>query len=212
MFSVIFDMDGTLLDTQRVCITAWDFGGEKQGIKNLGADIPCVCGMNEAGWTGYLRKKYPTLNMEMFLKDVRQYIVDNGVVRYKAGAEELISFLKENGIKIGLASGSSIETINHHLNIVGATDVFDAIAASKDVKNGKPAPDVFLLAAERMGVKAEDCFVLEDSPNGIVAGHAAGMKCIGIPDIAEFSKETRSLMYAHLNTLDEAIEIFRSLL
>ncbi len=212
MFSVIFDMDGTLLDTQRIVIPAWDFCGKIQGFDCLGDDVSNVCGMNEVGWRGYLEKKYPSLNIEKFKRDVREYIVKNGTVTYKAGAEKLIAFLKENNIKLGLASGSSIESITHHLNAVGAVGVFDAIAGSKDVKNGKPAPDVFLLTAERMGVRPEDCFVFEDSQNGIRAGVAAGMKCIGVPDIIEFSDEVRALLYAHLTTLDEAIDIFKELL
>lgn len=209
MFSVIFDMDGTLLDTQRICVPAWEYAGKKQGILGMGNCIADVCGMNEIGSTAYLKQNFSELDIELFRKNVREYILENGKVIYKKGAEALISFLKENGIRLALASGSSHESINHHLNEVGATDVFDVIVGGKDVENGKPAPDIFLLAAQKLGTKPKDCFVLEDSENGIRAGHAAGMKCIGIPDVVPFSKEVRGLMTAHLSSLDEAIEIFK---
>ena len=67
MFSVIFDMDGTLLDTQKICIPAWDYAGELQGFKNLGKHIPEVCGMNQTGWTNFLKSRYKTLNIENFV-------------------------------------------------------------------------------------------------------------------------------------------------
>lgn len=212
MFSVIFDMDGTLLDTQSICVPAWEYAGRMQGIKGVGDAITAVCGMNEVGWTAYLEQHFEELNIDLFKKTMRDYIIENGKVTYKKGAEALISFLKENGIKLALASGSSHASIDHHLKEVGATDVFSVIVGGKDVENGKPAPDIFLLAAEKLGVDPKDCVVVEDSANGIRAGYKAGMKCIGIPDVAPFSEEVKAMMIAHLSSLDEAISIFKEML
>ena len=212
MFSVIFEMDGTLLDTQSICIPAWDYAGEMQGFCGVGSHIQYVCGMNEIGWTAYLEQNFGGMDIDLFKKTMRDYIIEKGKVTYKKGAEELISFLKEKGVKIALASGSSHNSINHHLKEVGATDVFSVIVGGKDVENGKPAPDIFLLAAEKLGVDTKDCFVLEDSGNGIRAGYAAGMKCIGIPDTVPFTEDVKELMVAHLSSLDEAIGIFEKLL
>ena len=212
MFSVIFDMDGTLLDTQSICVPAWEYAGRMQGILGVGDAITAVCGMNEVGWTAYLEQHFEELNIDLFKKTMRDYIIENGKVTYKKGAEALISFLKENGIKLALASGSSHASINHHLKEVGATDIFSVIVGGKDVENGKPAPDIFLLAAEKLGVNPKDCFVIEDSGNGIRAGYSAGMKCIGIPDVAPFSDEVKAMMVEHLSSLDEAIEVFKKLL
>ena len=209
---VIFDMDGTLLDTQSICVPAWEYAGRMQGVSGVGDHIQYVCGMNEVGWSAYLEQNFGQMDLELFKDTMRKYIIENGKVTYKKGAEELISFLKENGIKIALASGSSHKTIEHHLSEVGATDIFEAVVGGKDVENGKPAPDIFLLAAEKLGVKPAECFVIEDSENGIRAGYAAGMRCIGIPDVAPFSEEVKALMMAHLSTLDEAIGIFERML
>ena len=209
MFSVIFDMDGTLLDTQRICIPAWDYAGEKQGFKNMGQHIPYVCGMNKNGSLNYLKTNFPTLDTDAFAVTARQYILDNGKVEYKPGAEELLAFLKQNNIKIGLASGTSRISVEHHLNEVKAIDVFDAIIAGTEVQNGKPEPDVFLLCAEKMGVKPEDCFVFEDSENGIKAGVAAGMKTIGIPDVVNFSAATKQILFKELENLHQAIEVLK---
>ena len=209
MFSVIFDMDGTLLDTQQICIPAWEYAGKAQGISGVGEHLYNVCGMNEAGCTSYLEAHFPTLNITEFKRDVRSYIAENGVVRLKKGALELLDFLKSKNIKMAIASGSSTASITHHLNEVGVFDYFGAFAGSHDVVNGKPAPDVFLLAAERIGAEPEDCYIFEDSANGIIAGQSAGMKCIGVPDIRAFDDDIKELMFAELKSLDEAIELLK---
>ena len=212
MFSVIFDMDGTLLDTQKICIPAWDWAGERQGFKNVGECIHDVLGTNLVGWSNYLRKKYPTMDVDLFNAEFREYSTKNLQVRYQPGAEKLLNFLKQNGIKLALATGSSIETIERYLKTVGATNVFDVIVPGTAVTNGKPAPDIFLLAAQKLGVNPADCYVLEDSPYGIIAGYNAGMKCIGIPDVVHFNAETKALLTAEFSDLSEAIPFFESLL
>jgi len=131
------------------------------------------------------------------------------IVTFKKGAQELIGFLKQNNIKIGLASGTSRASVMHHLNEVDVTDSFDAIVCGTEVENGKPAPDVFLKTAELLGVEPGNCFVFEDSENGIRAGVAAGMKCIGIADLVPFSEDIKSLMFKELSNMTQAIEIFK---
>lgn len=211
MFSVIFDMDGTLLDSQRICIPAWDWAGELQGFKNVGQHIPAVCGTNEAGWSRHLRNHYPTMDIDKFNADARQYVVDNIVVKYMPGAEDLVKFLKSKGIKVAIASGSSRETINRYLNELGGPDYFDVIVGGPDVDNCKPAPDIFLLAAKKLDTKPEDCYVLEDSENGIRAGHAAGMKTLGVPDIVQFRGEVKALETKEFGSMFEALEYFKTL-
>lgn len=211
MFSVIFDMDGTLFDTQRICIPAWDFAGEKQGIKNVGAHIPAVCGMSDAGWKQYLKDNFPTLDVSQFGVDARNYIVENLVVRYMPGAQELVKFLYEKGIKLAIASGSSPNSIKHHLGEVDGEVYFDVIVGGSEVAKSKPAPDIFLFAAQKLGVAPGDCYVLEDSENGIRAAHAAGMKAIGVPDVAQFCDEVKALETAEFPSMFEALEYFKTL-
>lgn len=208
MFSVIFDMDGTLLDTQRIGIPAWDYAGEKQGYKNMGACVPDVCGCNVNGGRAYLHSKFPDIDFERFMADSREYIAKNLVVRFKPGAKELLDYLKQRGIKIALASGTSRPSVEHHLKEVGVLDVFDATVCGTEVENGKPAPDIFLETARQLGVNPKDCFVFEDSENGVRAAAAAGMKCIGIADIKPFCDEVKEVMYRELQSMHEAIEVF----
>lgn len=211
MFSVIFDMDGTLLDTQRICIPAWDYAGEKQGYSNMGEHIPNVCGTNANGSSLYIKQHFPQIDIERFKTDAREYIIKNLVVRFKPGAKELLDYLKHRGVKIALASGTSRPSVEHHLKEVNIFEMFDATVCGTEVENGKPAPDVFLEAAKQLGVKSQDCFVFEDSENGVRAAAAAGMKAIGIADIKPFCDEVKALMYAELNNMFEAIEMFEKM-
>ena len=212
MFSVIFDMDGTLLDTQRICVDAWEFAGRAQGVEGLGEHVSVVCGMNEAGWLGYVADNFKSIDPAEFKAVTRRYIMENGKVEFMPGAVELLDFLEENGIKFAIASGSSRESIIHHLTELGVLDKFPVFVGGRDVVNGKPAPDIFLMTAEKMGVKPEDCFVFEDSANGIRAGYKAGMKCIGIEDMTPFSDDVKELMFAQLDCLSDAIDIFKEYL
>lgn len=212
MFSVIFDMDGTLLDTQRICIPAWEYAGRLQDIKGMGSCIEKVCGMNEIGWTAYIESNYPTLNTAEFKENYRDYIKKNGEVRFMPGAEPLMKFLKDKGVKVALASGTRRATLLGHLKKLSCEDYFDAIVGGDEIENGKPAPDIFLKAAELLCEKPENCFVFEDSANGVRAAVSAGMKCIGIPDVAPLSEEVKSMLFAELNNLGEAMEVLNKII
>ena len=210
MISVIFDMDGTLLDTQRICIPAWEYAGRCQGFEGAGEHIYNVCGMNNQGSNQYIKDNFPNVDPEKFKEDERAYITQYGVVEYKKGAKELLEFLKEAGVKIALATGTSRPSVMHHLKAVDAEKYFDAIVCGGDVTNGKPAPDIFLLAAEKIGAEPRDCIVLEDSTNGVKAAVAAGMRCIGIPDIMPFAENIKALMFSHCRNLTEAMKIINA--
>lgn len=209
MFSVIFDMDGTLLNTQKPFIHAWNYAGEKQGIKDAGKEIPNVCGMNEAGWSAYLKEKFKGIDTDLFNKSSAEYLSENSVTEFKEGANELVNFLKKNNIKIALASGSETNAVNYHLKKLDYLGVFDAIVCGDEIEKGKPEPDIFLLTAKRLGVNPEDCYVLEDSKNGIIAAVRAGMKAIGVPDLVQFDSETKNIMTAEFVSLMEGIEYFK---
>ena len=208
MLSVIFDMDGTLLDTQRICIPAWEYAGGRQGIDGMGGYIYSVCGMNAQGWGKYILDRHPEIDLERFTVDSRNYVLDNLKIEYKKGARELLECLWARGIKTAVASGSSHGSIEHHLRELGIYERFDAITGGHDVERGKPAPDIFLLAAEKMGAAPSDCIVFEDSENGVRAGHAAGMRVVGIPDIVPFSDEVKALLWRECSDMTEAISLF----
>lgn len=208
MFSVIFDMDGTLFDTQRIFIPAWDYAGQKQGFDNMGRFVPHVCGTNEKGCVAYLEKNFLGLDVKKFRADARDYVVKNIVVEFKPGVKDLIDYLKSRGVKMAVATGSSRASTEHHLKETGIFEDMTALVCGPEIENGKPAPDIFLKTAELMGVSPAECFVFEDSENGIIAGYNAGMKSIGVADVKPFSPEVKKLMFCELENIAEAIELF----
>lgn len=212
MFSVIFDMDGTLLDTQSISVPAWKYAAEQSGFKDVAGHVSFVCGMNVEGVKKYINEHFPDLDWTVFRNDVVSYIDKNLVVKYKDGIKELLDFLKESGIKIGLASGTDKSKVMDFLNRVGATEYFTAIVGGDEIKNSKPNPEIFLKTAALMGVNPCDVIVFEDAKNGIIAGHNAGMKVIGVPDFAPFDDEAKSLLFKELDSADKAIKILKKLL
>ena len=211
MYGVIFDLDGTLLDTQRIYIPAWEYAGEKQGFKNCGDHIKYVLGTNEESWSQYLADKFIGMDVSAFKMDATLYIKENIKIKFKKGAKEFVEYLRQKGIPFAIGSGGNTEVIRKYLEILGVSDWFEHIVGGDQVQKSKPAPDTFLLAAKKMGVAPENCFVFEDSDNGVCAAVRGGMKCIGIPDIAPFGKAARDSLFKELNSMDQAIEIFQNL-
>lgn len=211
MINVIFDMDGTLIDTQKIYVPAYEESGKRWGIEGMGKLVPNLCGVNDKTCRQVVNEHFPTVDYTVFKEDVNKYVEENCVVRYKKGAKELIEFLKAKNIKFGLASGTGRKKLMERLSAVGAQNEFAAIVCGGEVENGKPAPDIFLKTAELMGVDPKTCIVFEDSPLGIRAARAAGMKAVGIFDIAPFD-EVRDLMYKELNHLGEAIKLIEEMI
>ena len=211
MFSVIFDMDGTLFDSQRIFIPAWNEIGEKYGFKNMGEHIPNVCGVNAHFSHKYLADNFPGIDVDRFKAEVREYIAKHLVLSFKPGAKQLLEYLKARGVKIGLATGTSRESTDSHLEKMGITDFFAASVCGTEIENGKPAPDIFLKTAELMGADPKDCYVFEDSENGVRAATAAGMKAIGIADIKPFSDDVKAIMFQEMGNMFEAIEYFEKI-
>lgn len=129
-----------------------------------------------------------------------------GGVPLKPGCREILASLHARGIPMAIGSSGRRAQIESNLSVSGLTSYFSAIASGDEVLHGKPAPDIFLLAAKRLGVSPADCYVFEDSPNGIRAAHAAGMKPILIPDLMPVTEEIASLTVGVYKVLTDALE------
>lgn len=216
--TIIFDMDGVLLDTEIIYMKAW----EERAIK-LSLDVDKIRAMVLActGTTSKETKKImiDTLGSKEALEQglqytsvyFRNYINENGIP-VKEGAHKLLEFLKERNISIGLASSTKEQTVRQQMRDTGLYDYFDVILGGDNVVNGKPAPDIFLDCASKLSVDPGDCYVIEDSFNGIRAAHAAGMHPIMVPDLRQPDDEIRSYCQAVLPDLNEVIAYIRNML
>lgn len=153
--------------------------------------------------------------METFLEKNHQRVYAH-IERYgmpvKSGAVPLLKEMRRRGIKTMLVSSSNIWMIEKNLKAADMEGFFDLIVSGEEVKHGKPAPDIFLLAAERGCLAPEECLVLEDSNNGSKAGVAAGMRTVMVPDIKPPLPEVEAEVYRVCGSLEEVRRILPSLL
>lgn len=186
MKGAIFDMDGLLLDTERLYQESWMEMAKQFGQTPNPAFPAAVSGASGQGVLEIIRRYYPAVDPCAFragcIRRVDE-ILDRQGPPEKPGVRELLGLLRARGLKIAVASSSARERILSNLRRVGIAAAFDAVVSGQEVLQGKPEPDIFLLAAERIGCPPERCYVFEDSVNGVRAGMAAGCVTVMVPDL-----------------------------
>jgi HAD superfamily hydrolase (TIGR01509 family) len=171
-------------------------------------------GANSLGWARIMRER---MNLDLPDQLIVDQIVAAMVERYERlgapridGAEAAVRQLATHGVPIGLASSAHPAAIAAALEALGIGGLFGAVVSSDEVANGKPAPDVYLLAARRLGVQPADCLVVEDSLNGVLAGRAATMMVALVPNAsvppAAGAREAASVV---LGSLAELLPLLR---
>lgn len=209
MFCAIFDMDGTIIDTQRIYVEAWEIAGKNQGIEGLGSLVKYVCGLKHEDSIAFAKSHHPELDCKRFFDEYFPYAQKNKNVALLPGAAELLDFLYENDVPMAIASSSPMDEILENLEKLNIKKYFRVLTSGYEVAHGKPAPDVFLLAAEKLGMAPDQCFVFEDAPNGVRAAYSAGMRCFGIPDVAIFNDEIVEKSFRIISSIDKAIPILK---
>ena len=210
--AVLFDMDGLMFDTESLSTEAFINSAKAQGYNMTKEETLKVLGFTKANiyqfWIDYFQGT--NVDGKKLVDDHYEYIEN---VLYTVGpekmpyVEELLKYLKENNYKIAVASSSDTADIKNNLEKTKLEKYIDEIASGAEVENGKPAPDVFLLAAERLDVDPKDCLILEDSKAGVKAGKASGAMVFMVPDMFTVDKECEDTADRILTNLGEVIEI-----
>lgn len=209
--AVISDMDGVMLDTEKLYVRFWceaarfyGYPMQKEhalGIRSMARPFAIE---KLQGWFGRNFDYDAVRNKRKELMDA--YVAEHGV-EAKRGAKELLVWLKANGYRTALATATPVERASSYMSQVGLLPYFDKIISARMVAHGKPEPDVYLYAAAQLGVSPEECVALEDSQNGVRSAAAAGCKTVLVPDLDNPEEELRPLLYAVAKDLTQVAEM-----
>lgn len=181
--AILFDMDGVLLDSEWIYLHSLKKLLKKMDIDADIHELAVVVGMKMEAISDYLIQHYPIPYTVKELSDYQDAAFDEEVaiseLKPMEGLIEFLKLLKENHMKVALASSSERTWISQVLDALDIEEYFDLIVSGEMVTHSKPHPEIFLKAAELLNVTINECLVIEDSVNGICAGKAAGMKVIG---------------------------------
>lgn len=206
--AAVFDMDGLMFDTERLVYENWQNMMDERGY-DYDLDFFKTT-------VGKRKNEVQRLYFDRFGDDFPYWeLADLGKARYvervkaegipiKKGLIELLTFLKERGIKTALATSTSRQTAEFNLQISDTAKFFDSLVCGNDVKNGKPHPEVFLTAAQKLELSPDECAAFEDSINGIKSAHAAGMVTVMVPDLIQPTEEVLPMIDCLYEDLSQA--------
>jgi len=212
--AVIFDMDGVLIDSEPLWKIAMEEAFQSVGCNITRKDFQKTVGLridevvrfwyHERGWSGLSPKELEARIMETMVK----LIHENG--EPLPGVLDTIDYLRKSGYKIGLGTSSYRILINAVLDTLGLTNAFDFTHSAEDEIHGKPHPAVYLTVAARLNVTPQKCLVIEDSFNGVVAGLAAQMKVVCIPEKTHHPDERLAIATQNYDDMREFLKDFSS--
>ena len=211
--AVLLDMDGTLLDTERVYFDSLIAALKAHGYTD---DTHALCqamvGLPGPDCEAMLNARYgasfPLAKISRAFVTHRDEILGAGLP-LKPGAVELLDALQAAEYPMAIVTSSSRRTADAHLKLAGIRDRFKTVLTRDDVSHGKPSPDLYLLAASRFGVRPEVCVAVEDSNHGVTAAHAAGAITIMVPDMVAPTAESRARCAAIVPDLNAVLDTLR---
>lgn len=203
--AVIFDMDGTIFDSERLVLDCWEKIGEKHNITGIREVFITCIGTNKVRTKEIVYEAYgDSFPYDEFSRESSALFhetVDRQGLPVKKGTREILEFLRGNRIPMGVASSTRVAVVTEELKQAGLYDYFQIVMGGDQLTNSKPAPDIYLLACAKMGVEPGSAYAVEDSYNGIRSAYRAGMRPIMVPDVLPATDEMRSMSIAVLEDL-----------
>ena len=212
--AVVFDMDGVIFDSERAVMNCWIELAKKYDIKDIEEPYLACTGTTDAKTREIMLNAYgEDFPYDEYAKEAsimyhEKY--DGGRLPMKPGVKEILTFLKDNGKKIALASSTRRQTVLNQLRDAGILDYFDEIVTGDMVTRSKPEPDIFLLACEKISTAPERAYAIEDSYNGIRAASAGKLRPIMVPDLLPSNEEMEGLAETVISDLGEVVEYLKA--
>lgn len=210
---VIFDVDGTLVDSEVVFVKAAIKNMEVNGYNIPMSAIMGIIGQNRvAGQKLIESTQDDSFDYDKYIKNyekIRSEILEKEPLKLKKGALNILNYCKEHGIRMAIATSTYREKQVKVLTNLGIIDFFDYMVFGDEIKNSKPDPEIYLKVFEHYNYDKDEMIIYEDSNNGILSGYNAGIRVVYIKDIVDVKEETLSLCYKQVKDLDEGIEILK---
>lgn len=209
--AVIFDLDGTLIDTEKYYMKAWPEAMANFGYTMTYEDALTLRSLGRPFAPMRLQEISGDPNLDyQAVRECRKelmerYLNENGI-ELKPYALEVLQKLKDEDIIIALCTANDYERTERYLKRIGIFEYFDHIICASMVEKGKPAPDIYEFAIDELGLYADECIVVEDSPNGITSAATAGVRTVMIPDLTEPDDELSLLISDKYSNLKEFYE------
>ena len=211
---VLLDMDGLMLDTEPISLRAWRAAAEDLGYVLDDGICEAMIGRpataNVAQLRAHFGDDFPGEALLAAAADGYRALLESGGVPHKAGLEDFLRFLDARSIPRAVATSTATSLAREKLSRAGVLGYFDVVVGGDLVERGKPAPDIFLAAAARLGARPSDCVVLEDSGPGVLGAAAAGMRPILIPDGREPRPDVRAAAAAVVESLHDAARLIET--
>lgn len=203
----VFDVDGVLFDTERLMHQVWLEVSAEMGWPQVGEDYLEFVGQNRTDIYAKMLKFYgPEFQREEFLPACSQRLqarMERQGVPLKPGVAELFEFLRERGIPIAIATSTAAVRTKRRMEMTGLDRFLRAMVTGDQVVHGKPDPEIYLLACQALGTDPKRTLAVEDSRNGILSAHAAGMPTVMVPDMIPPTPELEGLLWKRCASLAE---------
>lgn len=208
----IFDQDGLMFDTETIYEECWFSVADEMGIVIPDGYFTGIRGSSGDNLMNKIRAFLPGVDVDEYVRRVYalSFQIQDTRLPEKKGLHEILDFFRENGVKMCVASSTERSRVEKNMIKSGILEYFDNLTTGDEVSKGKPDPEIFLKAAEKMGLDPEECYVFEDSYNGVRAGHAAGCCTVMIPDKVGPDEEISSLCDMCCEDLLKAVEMIKN--
>ena len=208
---VLFDMDGVVLDTEKLYARFWAEAAHALGYPMTYEQALGMRSLNNQAGQEKLESYFGPGVSRSAVRDKRVELMDAYVAEFgidpKPGIGQLLDALREQGIRTAIATSSPMFRATTYLSRLGLMDKFDAICSGHDVPHGKPEPDIYIHAAASVGLAPENCLAIEDSPAGILSAYRAGCMPVLVPDLDGSDEQMRKILFAEADTLLELLEL-----